>query len=227
MKWNALLPHLHPLEWAAALALAGWTIYKKELQDWFRACSKRLYARLFPSDTARRITDAELKQILKGGVTRLQTLLLVLAKEYETDRVSLVQFSKAADGSRLSTCLVEVREWEMQSVDDLDATPVPAALWTESCRINRLPARCDYVPDARLHDIAPVRAALLRLGVRSAYYQMMPTLDGEEPMAALSFSWRRDKPLGPDMLTHLHSSGIACAGVLLLMDAWRPPAPTA
>jgi hypothetical protein len=208
-------------EAAGALTLALWGMYKKELQDWFKSCSKRLWARFFPGDTARRITEKELKQILSSGLARLETLLLVLAKEYGTDRVTLIEYRKK-DGLPLATCLVEVRQFEMQSVRHLQDSPVGDAVWAYALHINSLPGRWHYVPDVRLLDVAAVRDALIESGVRSAYYMMFPTLTGQEPLAALSFSWHTEKHLSAEMLTHLHSSGIACAAVLLLMDDWKP-----
>jgi hypothetical protein len=208
-------------EAAGALLLALWGMYKQELQDGFKVCCKRLYAHFFQRHIARRVTEAELKSILGSGLVGLETLLLLLLKEYAADRVTVMEYSEK-DGSHWATCVVEVRQAEMQSVQGAwQLRELPPGLWEEVCRINSLPGRKRYVQDARIEDVAPLRAALLASGVWSAYYQSMPTPTGQ-PSAMLSLSWHTEHLLTDAQLTALHLSGSACATVLLLMAAWKP-----
>ena len=117
-------------EATSGLLLLLWGIYKKELQDWFKACGKRLYARFVLPDVARRVTDAELKAILASGMAGLKTMLLVLLKEYEADRVTVMEYRTGKDG-HTATCVAEVRSADMPSIEYLfQNTPLPAGLWT-------------------------------------------------------------------------------------------------
>lgn len=204
----------------AGLALL--TLFKKELQDAFKSLSKKLYGRLFRGHIARRVTDAELKQVLGSGLVGLETLLLLLLKEYRADRVTVTEYELAADGSVLATCLVEVRSADMQSVQSqVQALAIDPVLWQEIQRIHNQFGRWRYVADARTEDVAPLRAALLNSGVWSAYYQSLPN-DKGECRAMLALSWHNEHLLSAEQLAALHLSGSACGTVLLLMAAWKP-----
>ena len=208
-------------EAAGALTLALWGLYKKELQDWFKAWCKRVYARWVLPDVARRVSEAELKQILASGLVGLETLLLLLLKEYQADRVTVMEYSEK-DGSHLATCVVEVREAHMPSIQYLyQYTVLPPGLWTALEHIHAQPGRWRYVPDAQLEDNVPLRAVLTSSGVYSAYYQSLPAANGQ-PMAMLALSWGQPHELTAVQIAALKNSGIACATVWQLMAAWKP-----
>lgn len=222
MDWKNLLTGPHLLEAAGAAWAVVWLKYKEEIISFFVDSGKRLLAWLFRSEGARRLPDAELRQILASGLSGIESLLLVLAKEYAADRVTVTTYRKN-ESSYLATLLVEVREAEMQSVRAAwQDSPVASELWDEIERIHNLPGRWTYVPDARLVDIAALRVALTESGVRSAYYQTLADSKGKA-RATLAISWHHDHPLSHEQTTAIHSSGIACATVLLLMDKMQPP----
>lgn len=223
MTFQSLISLPHLVESASALTLAVWAIYKKEIQDLLKGSFNRLWVHLFHRHIARRVTETELKTILGSGLQGLKTLLLIQLSEYQADRVTVTEYEEKA-GSRLATCVVEVRQAEMNSVQDsLQQTKVDPALWDELLRIHHLPTRACFVPDARLLDIAPMRDALLNSGVWSAYYQSLPNSAGQ-PRALLAISWHREHLLTDEQLRALRLSGIACATVLLLMEPWKPTA---
>ena len=212
-------PHL--LEAGGWLALAVWTIYKKELQDWLKGCCKRCYARWFQAGIARRVTEAELKDILSSGLVGLETLLLLLLKEYTADRVTVMEYSERA-GSHVATCVVEVREADMPSIQHLfQRTPLAPGLWAALEHIHAQPGRWRYVADARTEDNVPLRAVLTSSGVCSAYYQSLPSPEGQ-PVAMLAVSWARAHELTAAEQHALRNSGIACGTVWRLMAAWKP-----
>jgi hypothetical protein len=189
---------------AGAFVLVLWGIYKKEIQDHAKACFKSLYGALFQRHIARRVTETELKAILGNGLVGLETLLLLLLKEYQCDRVTVTEYEEK-DGLHLATCVVEVRLAEMQSVQRaLQQTPVDPSIWDEVLRIHGLPNRASYVPDARVLDNAVLRATLLDSGVWSAYYQSLPTSTGK-PRATLALSWHRERILTATQLEQLRN----------------------
>ena len=225
MKWNVLLPHLHPLEWAGGLTLAVWTIYKKELQDWFKKLAGRCWAswlRWF-APPASRITDPQIEQIVRSGMGGLTSYLYLLLAEYAADRVTLTEYEECADGSVLATCLVEVRSGDMKSVQsDVQKLPLKPGIWREIQRWHNQFLRAHYVPDAHLLDNAPLRDALLDSGVWSAYYHTLPDEDGK-CRAVLALSWHAEHPLTSEQERALHLSGRACETVLFLMLPLKPP----
>lgn len=189
-----------------------WQAFKKEIIEYGGSTSKRLWVYFFSRGIVRKLTQKELDLILKANLGRVNTLLLVLAKEWHTDRITVMRYDKKG-GAWLATCLVQVREAEMQSVEELyQNTPVDPAIVAEVLRIHNLPGRNYYVPDARLVDIAAMQAALLASDVRSAYYQSMPNSKGEL-LALLAISWRTEHPLSEKDLHLLYYSGLACAAV--------------
>jgi hypothetical protein len=215
--WKSLFTPSHLLEAAGAVLLWCWKEYKPELLAFFKRCCTRL----FRQDIARRVTETELKEILDSGLVGLETLLLLLLKEYAADRVTVMEYSEK-DGSHFATCVVEVREAEMYSVQALyQNAKLPPGLWPALEHVHSQPGRWRYVPDARLEDNVPMRAALLSSAVASAYYLSFPSPDGH-PKAMLALSWAREHLLTDAQLSALKKSGIACGYVWQLMAAIRP-----
>jgi len=215
-KW---LTPAHLLEAGGWLTLAVWTIYKKELQDFFKSLAKRCWGRLnvIFNPPASRVSDAQIDQVVKSGMGGLSSYLFLLLKEYAADRVTLTEYEECADGSVLATCLVEARSGDMKSVQDaVQKLPLPPGLWPEIQRWHSQFLRAHYVPDARLLDNAPLRDALLGSGVWSAYYHTLPDQQGR-CRAVLALSWHDEHPLSEEQLRALHLSGRACETVLLLM----------
>ncbi len=204
--------------WGVVLLLLG--IYKKEVQDYSKGLFTRWHGRLFPPEAALRVTDAQLKTILGSGLEGLETLLLLLLKEYQADRATVTEY---CDGITSATCLVEVRVADMKSVrPTMQAMPLPPEVREEILRVHHAPNRARYVPDARMMDVAQLRTVLLNSGVWSAYYQSLPTTEGE-CRAMLSISWHQAHDLTAVQLDALRLSGAACATVLQLMAALKPP----
>jgi len=202
-----------------------WGIFKKEIMEWGGTTSKRLWAYCFSRGIVRKLTQKELDLIIKSNLGRVNTLLLVLAKEFTADRVTVTRYDRK-DGQLLATCLVQVREAEMQSVEELlQNSPVDPAMRAELERWHHLPGRNYFVPDARLVDIVPMRDALLSSGVRSAYYHSFPNSKGEQ-WAILAVSWHKDHLLSEKDLHLLYYSGLACAAVFSSTESMNQTTPT-
>ena len=222
MNWKTLLTPsgLGDAALAAGLVLLG--IYKKEAQDGFRALftwcwsgSLAWLRQLVQQEAAQLAAIKKVELAIVANKRALTTLLLLLEKDYSPDRASITEYEACSDGSALVTCVVEVRQAEMHSVTDLQATPIPAPLWVEISRISYLPGRALPVPDARTADSAVVQAALLASGALSAYYQAIPDPQGEYPQfTLLALSWQQPHQLTAVELHALHQSGVACAAVL-------------
>jgi len=211
-------------EAAGALALTLWGMYKKELQDYFKASAKRLWAwlRAVFNPPASRVSDQLVAAVVKQGMGGLTSYLYLLLKEYAADRITVTEYVESEDGSVLATCLVEVRSGDMKSVqDDVQKLPVPPSIWTEVQRWHNQFLRAYYVPDARLLDNAALRVALLDSKVWSAYYHTLPDAEGK-CRAVLALSWHDEHPLSDEQLRALHLSGRACETVLLLMVPLKP-----
>jgi len=202
-----------------------WQAFKKEIIEHSAITSKRLWAYFFARGIVRKLTQKELDLIIKSNMGKVNTLLLVLAKEFMADRVTVTRYDKSG-GQWLATCLVQVREAEMQSVEELlQGTTIDPAIMAELHRIHNLPGRNYYVQDARLVDIAAMQDALLNSGVRSAYYQSMPSSKGEL-WAYLAISWHNDHPLSEKDLHLLYLSGLACAAVFSSTESMNPATST-
>ncbi|NML67591.1 hypothetical protein HHL22_20515 [Hymenobacter sp. RP-2-7] len=223
MNWNKLLTPEGLLDTAIGAVLVLLGIYKKEAQEGFKAffawCWTGLLGwlrRLVHRGAGQEAALKEVEAMLTANMRGLTTLLLLIQKDYKPDRVSITEYEVCSDGSAHVTCVVEVREAEMQSVTDLQATPLPKPLWLEISRIPYLPGRALYVPDARTADSAAVQAALLASGAWSAYYQVMPDPKGEyQKFTMLALSWQTQHALTAADLHDLHNSGVTCATVLL------------
>ena len=223
MNWKTLLTPSGLADAAIGAGLLLLGIYKKEVQDGFRAlfgwCWAGLLAwlrRVVQQDATQQSAIAGVDSMLASNKRGLTTLLLLLQKDYQTDRASFTEYELRSDGSAQVTCVVEVREAEMNSIADLQATPLPAPLWLEISRIPYLPGRALYVPDARTADSVAVQDALLTSGALSAYYQVMPDQEGKyQRFTMLALSWQGQHALSDKDLYALHQSGVACATALL------------
>ncbi len=215
-----------------ALALLG--IYKKEVQDGFKfffswcwAGTLRWLRRLIREEAsaaaARLAYEASLQRLtasLASNLRGLNTLLLLMEKDYQADRVSLTEYELCSDGSGLVSFLTEHRQAEMGSVDNLKSTPLPQPLWLEIRRIPYSDGRALHVRDARTYDSVAVQDAILASGALSAYYQVMPDPSGKyENFTMLSLSWSREHPITKAEEYALHQSGIACS--TLLLNRWE------
>lgn len=219
MSWELLLHHAAPLALKGLTALAGALLlkYKKPLE----ALGKRLLTRLFPSLAAvHQLSEAEVKELLGAGLESVETLLYLLLKEYDADRVTITAY-EPSDGGALATCEVEVRAAEMKSVRSLQRSPIPADLWAEIQAVSLRPGKMRYVPDARAEDSAVLRAALPASGAWSAYYQTMPILPATS-VRMLAMSWHQQHSLTEAEVAQLHLSGVACAAVLAIMSKVAP-----
>ena len=76
------------LEAAGGAILVLWGIYKKELQDYFKASCKELYVRLFPPPVALTLTKQQLGLIVDNGHAGLEMFLYLLLREYAADRAA-------------------------------------------------------------------------------------------------------------------------------------------
>lgn len=219
MSWELLQAHWPAaLKWGMGLAGTLLLKYKKPIEAYLLKLASKLLGRFWPfAASGRQLTEAEVKEILGAGLENVETLLYLLLKEYQADRVTITLYEPEETGGALATCEVEVRAADMQSVRNLDKTPLSAGLRGEIWAINSLPGRMLYVPDARASDSAVVRAALPASGVWSAYYQSMPTSQDTE-RRLLAMSWQTAHLLTPEQLAQLHLSGIACAAVLQIMS---------
>ncbi len=220
MSWELLLHQVGPPVLKGLTALAGALLlkYKKPLQ----AFGERLLARFLPSLAgARQLSDSEVKELLGAGLESVETLLYLLLKEYEADRVTITVY-EPKDGGALATCEVEVRAAEMKSVRNLQHTPIPPALWDEVAGVDSRPGRMLYVPDARAAESAVLRAAVPASGAWSAYYQSMP-ISQPASVRLLAMSWHTQRLLTPQELAQLHLSGVACGAVLSIMSKVKEP----
>jgi len=203
-----------------AITIIVWGIYKKELQDYARSLFSNLHQRFFLRSIAYRITDEEVVQIKRAELGPLKSWLLVLAKEYLPDRVTVTKFVKT-DGAYLATCLAEVIDLEMTSIEDqVQKKAMPDDMMEELKRFHHLDGRWFYVSDARLVEVATFRDALISSGVRTAFYQSLPNSKGEF-WAILAMSWRKERLFTPEDLRDLHYSALACAYILQSSEAWK------
>jgi hypothetical protein len=226
MIWHSLQDALPVvLKALSGFALAALGKYHKEIQDFLIELGKRWWGFWLHRHDGRRVSDSELQTILDSGLVGLETLLYYLLREYKADRVTVTEFEEK-DGSRWATCVVEVRQAEMQSVErQVQQMKVTPELWDEMVRIHNRPDRSLFVLDARAVDVAAMRAALLESGVWSAYYQSLPTSQGK-PRAMLALSWHLEHLPTEVELRQLKFSGVACAAVLLSMAPWKPTGKT-
>lgn len=226
MSWELLQTHWPAaLKWGMGIAGTLLVKYKKPIEAFLLRLAGKLLGRFWPfAESGRQLTQAEVKEILGAGLENVETLLYLLLKEYQADRVSITVYELQETGGALATCEVEVRTADMQSVRNLEKTPIPAALRAEIWAINSLPGRMLYVPDARASESAAVRAALPASGAWSAYYQSMPTSQDTE-RRLLAMSWQAEHLLTPQQLAQLHLSGIACAAVLQIMSRVKATPP--
>lgn len=205
--------------WEGMLGLAGFVLvmYKKEIQDWLKGLFGQLHARFSGGSDVQKVLDAQTKEIQKLGLDGLDMAVWLLLTEYQAQRVTVTKYEKKG-ATYSATCLSQALGSEMPSViRDLQDFPVEEALMAEVERIHHLPGRKHYVPDAQLVDVAPMRDALISSGVWSAYYQSLPTSKGKVS-AMLAISWSRPHPVSPELMEHLHNSGIFCGTVLWLME---------
>lgn len=210
------------LEWGGAAATALLALYKTELQAYFKAKVSHLKVFFQRFAAGRRLSLKEEKEILNAGLDGLDTLVWYLRDEYQCDRVTIVEYEKQDDGSRLATCLSEARVGGMPTVErDLQSERVHPDVWAELERIHSLEGHRHFVPDAHLVEIAAMRDALLKYGVYSGFYQSLPMPDGK-CRALLSLSWHEPHaPLSALQLNALRLSGIACAYGVSYISRWK------
>lgn len=191
------------------------TLLDEELKRWLASRPRR--------QLSRRVSDEELKRILTSEREELETLCLLLQREYQADRVTVMEYHCPKAPLRpTATCTVEVRAPRISSVRaQFQKTPLSPELWSQVEQVHATGCRCLYVPDARLLDSAETRRTLVASGVRSAYYQSLPTLPGTCG-GMLSISWAEPgAQLSEEDLAALHFSARTLAAVLRSIWAWQ------
>ena len=209
--------------WEGFLALLGLAIFgfKKELVDWLKYSWKGGYKSLHNWSQRRnfvvQLTEKQLKEMTSSSFDATEASLYLLMGEYDAQRVTIMEYEAQDGGGALATCLVQARANDMPSVRDYQKTPISPELFHEILNIEQLHHRLRYVSDARVQDVAALRAAMLKLGALSAYYQII-SQPMQRPIRLLAFSWQRSRELTPTQLSWLRISGIMCSTALSNLD---------
>ena len=190
---------------------------QKTLTTWMEELVKRRPSRVL----ARRLTDEELAVLSESAEVEVENLTWLIHAEYGATRVTLTEYEIHKDGNWTASILAETREAGAPSVrPGCDKRKLTVEMRAFAERINALPTRSFFLPDARLYEEPVIKKLLLDYGTRSAFYTVFPTASGL-PGALLSVTWESGKELTPLAHVGLSFSAKALAGLLRISWAHR------
>jgi len=202
-------------------ALGKWEMFQKAGEKFLSRLVEGQYSRRM----GRRFGKGELELLLTHEREELDTLAMLLQRQWKADRVTVVEYDDSASPlPPLATCTVEFREPRMASIKPaVQALRLESEAWVEAQRVHSSPSHYWHMPDVRDLEAPALRVQLSRWGVRSAYYQSLPTVTGKCG-AMLSMSWTDSKALTAEELASLHYLVRHLAAVLRAIWAYQPTA---
>jgi hypothetical protein len=182
-------------------ALGKWTMFQNAGEKFLTRLVEGHYLRRM----GRRVDLQQWELLQVHEREELDTLAILLQRKWKADRVTVVEYDCSDEKlPALANCTVEQREPHMAAIKaSMQGVRLASPEWAEVLRVYSLPSRYLYLPDVSELEVPTLRSRLIKSGVRSAYYQALPTVTGTCG-AMLSMSWSTSRHLDAGELESLH-----------------------